>query len=390
MYVFKAFKYRINPTKTQAELLGKHIGSVRFLYNLALETKQSAYSQKVNLSRYDLQRQLKDLKTDLTWLKEVNSQSLQVALMNLDAAYLSFFKGQTSFPRFKKKNTSGSFNIPQNVFLKNNKLIIPKFREGIDVVLHRPINGEIRNATITRTPTGKYFVSILCNTEDVKKKTKPIKERSTLGIDLGIKTFIVTSDGGRYDNPRFLKRSQEKLKFLQHKNSKYKGKRTKYKIALLHEKIANQRRDFLHKVSTRLIRENQSLAIETLQVSNMLKNHKLAQSIQDSGWGMFVNFLKYKSDWNGINILQIGTFDPSSKTCSSCGAINKNLKLSDREWTCSCGVTLDRDLNAAINIKNFSLKNHLSVGRRLKNQKELPTLVGVMTSEAMPNLKIGR
>lgn len=387
--VLKAFRYRISPTETQAILLNKHIGSVRFLYNLALETKQSAYACGVNLNRYDLQVQLKDLKNECAWLKEINSQSLQVALMNLDAAYLRFFKGQNSFPKFKKRSSGGSFNIPQSVLLNDGKLIIPKFKEGIEIVLHRPIKGTIRQATISRMPTGKYFVSILCDTGEANKKPKPVKEKTTVGIDLGIKTFIVASNGKEYDNPKFLRKAQSRLKYVQRKYSKHKGKRTKHRLAILHEKVANQRKDFLHKVSTELIRDNQSIAIETLQVSNMLKNHRLAQSISDAGWGMFVDFLKYKAEWYGVNILEIGTFEPSSKTCSSCGSVNKELTLQDREWTCNgCSTVLNRDVNAAINIKSFALKNYVS-GTETKTRNELLTMVKVLTSEAQPSLVVG-
>ena len=179
-----------------------------------------------------------------------------------------------------------------------------------------------------------------------------------------------------------MKKAQFKLKYLQRKYSKYKGKRTKHKLVILHEKVANQRKDFLHKISIKLIRDNQSIAIETLQVSNMLKNHKLAQSISDAGWSTFVNMLEYKGEWYGTNILKIGTFEPSSKTCSCCGYINKELQLKDREWICEkCGVLLNRDVNAAINIKSFALKNILS-GTDRKNQGKLPTLVGALTLEA--------
>lgn len=384
--VLKAFKYRISPTIEQAVLLNKHIGSSRFVYNLALECKQMAYAgSQVNLTCFDLIKQLPDLKKECEWLKEINSQSLQAPIRNLDNAFTRFFKGHGNFPKFKKKSSGGSFNVPQSVVLENGKLIIPKFKKGIDIVLHRPIKGQIRQAIISRTPTGKYFVSILCETGVGNKKPKQVKEKTTVGIDLGLKTFIVASDGKEYDNPKFLKKQISRLKYTQRKFAKYKGKRTKHRLAVLHEKVANQRKDFLHKVSSELIKNHDSIAIENLQVANMLKNHKLAQSIADAGWGMFTSFLKYKSEWYGCNILEIGTFEPSSKTCSCCGSINKELILQDREWTCKgCGTLLDRDINAAINIKNFALKNHLSVEHRLKNHRQLPTLVGAFTDEAQP------
>jgi putative transposase len=383
--MLKAFKYKLNPNEDQIVLINKHIGASRFIYNLALETKQIAYAgNKTNLSCFELHKQLTDLKEELPWLKELNSQSLQQAITNLDKAYTLFFKGQNSFPKFKKKSNIGSFNIPQNVKIENNKLIIPKFtkKNGINIILHRPLIGEIRQATISKTASGKYFVSILCETGEINKLKQNIKEDKTIGIDLGIKNFLITSNEDKFDNPRYLKTSLSKLKFLQKKYSKYKGKKTKQKIAKLHEKIVNQRKDNLHKISTKLIRENQSIALENLNVSGMMKNHNLAQSISDVSWSSFVSMLEYKADWYGVNLLKIGRFDPSSKTCSCCGNINKNLKLNDREWKCTtCNTTHDRDINAAKNIKNFALRNNLS-GTDRKNHDELPTLVGVMTHEA--------
>lgn len=383
--MYKAFRYRLYPNNSQKELIHKHFGSVRFLYNLALETKTTAYiGNKVNISRYDLQAQLVDLKKELPWLKEVNSQSLQSALINLDEAYKKFFKG-AGFPKFKKKYNGGSFAVPQNVIIENDLLIIPKFKEGIKIVLHRPIKGTIKSATVSVTPTGKYFVSILCETGEKVKPKAPITENTTIGIDLGIKTFLVTSNGEFFDNPKYLRKAQSKLKYVQRKYSKYKGKRTKKKLAKLHENVVNKRKDFLHKVSTQLIRENQTIAIETLAVKNMVKNHNLAQAIQDASWSTFISMLEYKADWYGKNILRIGQFAPSSKTCSNCGSINKELQLKDREWTCSnCSSVLDRDVNAAINIKSFALKNNLSGEHTLKNQDELPRNRGVLTPEAQP------
>jgi putative transposase len=383
--MIKAFKYRLYPTKDQSVLLGKHIGASRFVYNLALETKQMAWSgNKRNLTCFDLMSQLPDLKKECEWLKEINSQSLQNSIRNLDNAFTLFFKGQSNFPNFKKKHSGGSFGIPQNISIKNNKLIIPKFQKGIDIVLHRPFKGEIKQADIIRTSTGKFFVSILCETGEEYKSKATIEENTTIGIDLGIKTYLVSSDGNKFENPRFLKKSQNKLKYIQKKYSKHKGKRTKKRLATLHEKIGNQRRDFLQKTSSELIKNHDSIAIENLNILGMIKNHRLAQSIGDAGWGSLVCMLEYKAKWYGKNILRIGRFEPSSKICSCCGSINKELILQDRSWVCkSCNSLLDRDLNAAINIKSFALRNHLSAEHRLKNRNELPTLVGVLTSEAL-------
>ena len=339
---------------------------------------------KVNLTRYDLQKQLVELKKELPWLKETNSQSLQSALINLDEAYKKFFKG-AGFPKFKKKSNKGSFSIPQNIIVENDLLIIPKFKEGIKMSLHRPTKGIIKSAVISVTPTGKYFVSILCDTKEEVPTKAPIEENTTIGIDLGIKDFAITSESEVFENPKYLRKAQSKLKYVQRKYSKHKGKRTKKKLAKLHEDVVNKRKDFLHKVSTQLIRENQTICLEDLGVKNMVKNHNLAQAISDVSWSTFVSMLEYKAEWYGKNILRIGRFAPSSKTCSNCGSINKELQLKDREWTCSsCSTVLDRDINAAINIKSFALKNYLSGGHRLKNQDELLTLVKVLTPEAQP------
>jgi len=385
--MLKGLKYRLYPTNSQKELISKHIGSSRFVYNLALETKNTAYlGSKHNFSSFDLIKQLPDLKKECEWLKEVNSQSLQQSIQNMDIAFKRFFKG-AGFPKFKSKHRGKqSFSIPQNVIVENGFLIIPKFKKkGIKINVHREIKGTIKSATISRTPTAKYFVSLLVDTHIEKPIKAPIKENTTIGVDLGIKTFLVASNGLEIENPKNLRKAQNKLKYVQRKYSKHKGKRTKRKLALLHEKVVNKRKDFLHKTSTKLIRENQTICLEDLAVSNMVKNHNLSQAISDVSWSTFVTMLEYKADWYGKNILRIGRFAPSSKTCSCCGTINKELTLKDREWTCgSCSTVLDRDVNAAINIKSFALKNYLSGEHTLKNQDKLPTLFGALTLEAHP------
>lgn len=387
--MYKAFQYRLYPNNSQKELIHKHCGSVRFLYNLALETKTTAYlGNRVNLSRYDLQKQLVDLKKELPWLKETNSQSLQSALINLDEAYKKFFKG-AGFPKFKKKTNGGSFAVPQNVIIEDDLLIIPKFKEGIKTVLHRPIKGTIKSATVSVTPTGKYFVSVLCETKEGIPTKAPIKESTTIGVDLGIKDFAVTSEGEVIENPKYLKNNIERLKVLQRRASKkQKGsnnrKKANKRVALLLEKIRNQRQDFLHKTSTKLIRENQTIALENLGVSNMMKNHNLAQAISDVSWSEFNRMIEYKAEWYGVNILRIGRFAPSSKTCE-CGKINKDLKLSDRVWECkSCGQVNERDLLAARNIKKFALNKEQSGQELSVEPVELSTLVESMKQEAQP------
>ena len=386
--ILKAYKYRLNPTPKQQILIDKHIGACRFVYNLAFETKQMAYNGKqINLSCFDLIKQLPELKQECDWLKEINSQSLQASIKHLDIAYTSFFKGIGKFPKYKSKSKSKkSFNIPQGVEIINDRLCIPKFKKGIKLVQHRNFEGTIKQATISKTPTGKYFASILVETIAIILPKKPITKSNTIGIDLGIKEFLITSLGTKIENPRFLKKSITKLKYIQTKYSKKKGKKTKHKLQKVHEKVALQRKDFLHKVSTDLVKNHDRIALETLKVKNMIKNHNLAQSISDVSWSTFVDMLEYKANWYGTNIIRIGTFEPSSKMCSNCGELNKELKLSEREWCCeNCYSHHDRDVNASINIKNIALKNvnkHLCTEDTLKNRNELPAIVGVTTYEA--------
>ena len=400
--MLKAFKYRMSPTPAQAYLLNKHMGAVRFVYNLALETKTYAYSTKqVNVSRYDLQVQLKDLKSECEWLKEVNSQSLQSALLNLDMAYSNFFKGVANFPTFKRKNSKQSFQCPQNVIVdfKANTIDLPKFKEPIKAVLHRLFTGQVKTVSISRTPTNKYFASVLVETEEPKPDAKSIARETSVGIDLGIKTFAVLSDGTGYANLKHLNQSIARLKVLQRRASKKKKgsanrKKANRKVARLHEKVANQRKDFLHKASDAITKQYDTIVLEDLAVSNMVKNHKLACSISDASWSMFKTFVEYKADWRGKNVVTIGRFEPSSKLHNTCGYIHKDLNLSDREWLCpNCGQVVLRDMNAAINILNFGLLKHsgrqssgepvesLTMVRALKQEK----LVSGKPKRALPD-----
>ncbi len=402
--MFKALKYRLYPSKEQIVLLNKHIGATRFLYNIALETKQMAYAgPKVNLTRFDLQKQIPDLKLECPWLKEINSQSLQHALVCLDTAYKNFFKYGGGFPKYKSKHGIASFGVPQSVEIdaKQGLLSIPKFKDGIKIELHRELKGEIRSATLSRSKTGKYFASILVDTKKLVPEKVPIKTSTSIGIDLGLNDFLTTSNGDVVANPRHLKSALIRLKFLQKKYSLYKGKRTKKQLARQYELVTNARRDFLHKLSSKLIRENQTICLEDLNVKGMMARCKpkqdedgkylpngqaaksgLNRSIGDAGWGMFVQFLEYKAEWYGKNIIHIGRFEPSSKTCSECGWIKRELTLKDRVWTCECGVSHDRDVNAAKNIKSFALEKHVC-GTQTKTHGELPTLVGALTHEIL-------
>lgn len=380
--MYKSFKYRLYPTIRQSVLLDKHIGACRFVYNLALETKRSAYiGNKKVVTSYDLMDQLSDLKNECLWLKEINAQSLQQSIKNLDYAYKRFFSGNAKFPRFKNKKSNKTFKVPQYINVKNNKLFFPKFKEGINIVLHRPIEGKIKQATIIKNATGKYFVSFFCEIQkDINQVG--IDHKRLIGIDLGLKSFLVTSNGLKIDNPSYLRSNLNRLNYLHKKHSKYGGNRTKQKLVLLYEKIGNQKKDFLNKLSTELIKNHDSIAVEDLNIKGMVKNHSLSMSISSVGWGSFLYMLNYKAKWNGKNILAINMFDPSSKKCSKCGSINNLLRLHERTWVCkSCGKEHDRDINAAINIKNFAISKYLFGEPILKNQKELPAVAGAMTSE---------
>ena len=319
--MLKGIKYRLYPDEEQKILLEKHFGSVRFIYNLALETKMNAYKgNKINLSRMDLQKQVVDLKQDCEWLKEVNSQSLQFSLLNLDNAYKNFFRTKHGFPKFKKKSHKNSFSVPQSVMIINDELFIPKFKTGIKMIVDRKHKGVIKSATISKTVTGKYFVSILCETGETVPEKKSINPETTIGIDLGIKDFLVFSDGRKISNSNFFKNKLGFLKFLQRKLSKQNiksshYKKTKQRIGLHHEHITNQRQDFLHKLSTEITNQYDTICLEDLNVKGMIKNHNLAQSIQDVSWSEFTRMINYKSEWKGKNVIQIPRFYPSSKTC---------------------------------------------------------------------------
>lgn len=335
----------------------KHFGCVRYVYNYGLERKVKEYNKdKSNISCFELTKEIAKLKKDKKWLGEVNAQSLQMSLRNLDNAFTGFFKKNKSFPKFKNKISQQSFQCPQRVSVGEFFISIPKIK-NIKCIVSRTFEGKIKTATIKKTNTGKYFVSILV--EDGKELPGKVKISKAIGIDLGIKSFATISTGEKIDNPRHLNNSIKRLKVLQRRLSKKEigsknRLKSKQKVALIHERIANQRKDFLHKLSTRLVSENQAICLEDLNISGMVKNHKLARHIQDCGWSEFIRQLEYKSEWSGKHIFKIGRFQPSSKICS-CGAINHDLKLSDRVWTCKvCGLTHDRDILASQNILKFS------------------------------------
>jgi len=364
--MLKSFKYKIKPNEEQIVLLNKHFGSVRFIYNYYLNERKVEYeTNKQTLNYYDNANSLTKLKKleEFKWLKEISSQSLQYSLKCLEGSYNGFFKRRTKFPRFKSKHDRNSFCVPQYTKVINGNLIIPKFKDPIKMIQDRKFKGEIRQCTLSKTPTGEYFVSILV--EGDHKKFEKTGQR--VGIDLGIKDLIIISDGFRYKNNRYTKKYERKLKEQQqHLSRKVKGSNRynlqKLKVAKLHKKITNSRVDNLHKISTELVKKYDTIFLEDLNIKGMINNHKLAKHIADASWGKFVTMLEYKALWNDKEIIKIGRFFPSSKTCNSCGYVNQNLKLDIREWTCpSCKTKLDRDLNASKNILKEGIKN-ISLG----------------------------
>ncbi|HQD24880.1 MAG TPA: IS200/IS605 family element RNA-guided endonuclease TnpB [Methanoculleus sp.] len=369
--MLQAYKYRMYPSPEQISLLMQHIHACRFVYNYSLEQKIRAYEQDGRkLSCYDLNNRLPALKEEHPWLKEVNSQSLQSANKNLDNAFTRFFREKKGFPKFKsKKNPVQSFQVPQHyrVDFERNRIKLPKLGE-IKTVFHRTFAGKMKYATVSVTSTGKWFVSILVDDGKPEPEPAPLSLDTTLGIDVGLTDFATLSTGEKVENPRYLKKSLQRLKVLQRRVSrKKKGSKNRQKaiqrLARCHEKVANQRNDFLHKLSYRVVSENQAIAVESLNVSGMQKNHKLARSISDASWSTFFTMLEYKCRRYGKTLLKIGRFDPSSKICSKCGYLKQDLALSDREWVCpDCGTHHDRDINAAINIKKFALQDQNLVG----------------------------
>ena len=362
--MLRRYRYRLYPTEDQKTLIAQHLGCCRFVYNWALARKNQAYHDEgISLSKYDLMKQLPALKAELPWLKEVNAQSLQQAIHHLSRAFTNFFEGRAEEPTFKSKHRpEQSFTVPQSytVDFERGTVKLPKIGV-IKVVFHRTFTGTVKSATVSRTSAGRYFISILV--DDGRRPPKPADPvpEQTVGIDMGLSHYAILSTGDAVENPRYLQNTQKRLAVLQRrlarkqKGSKNRNK-ARLKVARCHQKIADQRRDFQHQLSSRLVRENQALAVESLNVDGMVKNHNLARAISDAGWGTFLSMLAYKCQEAGKPLLTIGVFEPSSKTCSVCGYRKADLTLKDRAWTCpDCGMHHDRDLNAAINIKQFAL-----------------------------------
>ena len=363
----QGFKYRIYPTEQQRILLAQMFGSSRYVYNWGLDRciKAREAGEK-KPSYFDLTKELTQLKKqpETIWLAQTPSMVLYFALKNLDAAYQKFFKEKKGFPKFKSKHDNnksiGSAEGTKVFFDKN--LVQFSFLGKIKATLHRSFEGVCKTSVISQTPTGKYYISI--TVENKNYCTVPKKEvtpDTSVGIDTGIKTYAVLSDSTEYENPKHLRTALRRLKRLQRAVSrKKKGsenrKKAVTKLAFAHEKVAFRRKDFASNLSRKIVNNFDTVIVEDLNIAGMVKNRRLAFSITDLGLGMFYNMLKYKIEDKGGTFIKIGRFEPSSKTCSNCGYVYSELKLVQRHWTCNgCGVTHDRDLNAAINIKKIGL-----------------------------------
>ncbi|MHB1439446.1 MAG: RNA-guided endonuclease TnpB family protein [Cuniculiplasma sp.] len=360
--MFKAYRFRMYPNDDQKILIEKHIGSCRFVWNHFLDLRNKRYTEKGEaITRSEMSSLIPLLKKEYPWLNEINSQSIQQVVMHLDSAFHGFFKKITRYPRFKKKRNSGSFSVPQHFSIDGNHLTRPKFKAPLRLIMHREIQGTMHSLTISKTSSGKYYVSILSETQNEIPESREIKPSTTVSMDVGITEFITLSNGIQISNPKNLKKSEKKLAKRQRQMAKkQKGSNNwnsaRIKVATLQEHVANQRMDFHNRISDVLTRQYDTMITEGLNVSGMMKNHKLAKSIADAGWYSFFTMLKTKALSRGKNTIEIGMFDPSSRMCSHCGYIHDDLKLSERTWTCPrCNTTHDREWNAAINIKRFGL-----------------------------------
>ena len=357
----KAYKFRFYPTAEQTEQLAHTFGCVRFVYNWALRLRSDAwYNEQKRIGYHESSSSLTALKKnpEYFWLNDISCVPTQQTLRHLQTGFKNFWDGRAKYPTFKKKHAVQSAEYTRSAFKwVNGQLTLAKHKEPLNIRWSRDIPDKPTTVTVTKDCTGRYFVSLLCDADVGKLPVSP----NTVGIDLGIKDAVVTSDGWKSGNPRYTYKNQAKLaKYQRRLSKKQKGSanfhKAKLKVARVHAKIADSRKDFLHKLTTTLIHENQVISAESLQVKNMVKNPKLAKAISDVGWGEFIRQLQYKADWYGRTLVSIDKWYPSTKRCSHCGYTLKSLDLSVRSWECpECRTVHDRDTNAAVNIKAAGL-----------------------------------
>lgn len=366
--MIRVVKVRIYPNRLQEQALSKIFGCTRWLWNHHLDQTNQAYKETgKGLSHFDMNNRLPKLKKEFEWLSECYSQTLQQVNVHLSRAFINFFEKRAQYPRFKSRRDKQSAHYPQYVQIGQGQIKFPKIG-WIKAKIHRLFAGVLKGVTLSMTTTGKYFASLSFETH--QELPTPSTTGKAVGIDVNLKDFAVTSEGEKVKHPKHLYKHEKNLKRKQQKLArKQKGSISRDKarqlVAHVHERIANARNDFLHKLSRRLVNENQVICVEDLAVRNMVKNHCLAKAISDSGWSTFVSFLQYKCERAGKTLVKIGRFFPSSKTCHRCLFVMPELPLSIRHWMCpSCKVEQDRDINAALNIREEGLRILLALGTR--------------------------
>lgn len=397
--MLRTFRFRLYPNSIQRIRIRKTIDACRFVYNWALETKKTAHERdELNLSWYDLNNRLPALKANHPFLKDAYSQSLQQTVKRVHLAFQRFFqhlkeyKSQPGYPQFKRRKSSQqSFEVPQffQIDITAKRVYLPKIG-AVKVVFHRRFVGTPKTCIVIATLTGKFFISIVVD-DDLTPPTKSqVTEHESVGLDVGLTSYITISTGEKVGNPRNLHNSIQRLRCLhQRLSQKRQGSRNREKarlrLARCYERVRNQRKDFQQKLSTKLIRENQAIMVETLNISGMIKNRRLARAIADAAWSRFLTMVQYKAEWYGVTLIAVGQFEPTSKRCHNCGYIHRELSLSDRKWTCqACKHELDRDVNAAKNIKLIGLKSLQSPREPRVEPVELSALAEVPKQETPP------
>jgi len=377
--MLKAYRYRLEPDEKQVEFLSKQFGCCRFVYNWALDLKTKAWQkEQKGISIFEINRQMTLLKKEKKWLSEVASQPLQYSLIHLDKGFTRFFKKKSSYPRFKGKCGKQSASFPQGVAVEfsSGTIVFPKVGR-IKTRFSRTFAGVVKTVTITKTVTGKYFASVLVESENQALAPVPEVEETAVGLDLGLTHFLTLSTGEKIEHPKHLEKDLDRIKALNRRVSKKKkGSKNRrkaiVKLAIVYERATNRRNDFLQKLSTRLVKEFDTLCFEDLNVAGMMKNRCLSRHIGQSGWARFKGLCETKAVWQGKHVRTIGRFEPSSKLCS-CGYRNKDLSLSDRRWTCPvCHVTHDRDVLAANNTKRFAFVKQNTSGGTGGGTVEMP------------------